>query len=163
MFDKFGEMESAEQINELASNLLKEGDTESIKALAKENGIDEELAEIFISGDIPALCDDLTAAVGKLDIEAADLKPAEIMLDWIEYVKTRCAEDENTAKRVRNKEKTLKGMVAEILKWSFAHQYTIDKEIMKAAGVNASKCTLGIPGMGTVKELITKYYTGGQE
>jgi len=140
MFDKFGEMESAEQINELASNLLKERDAESIKALAKENGIDEELAEIFISGDIPVLCDDLTAAVGKLDIEAADL-----------------------AKRVRSKGKTLKGMVAEILKWSFAHQYTIDKEIMKAAGVNASKCTLGIPGMGTVKELITKYYTGGQE
>ena len=38
MFDKFGEMDSCKDINELAENLFNEGDTESIKAMAKENG-----------------------------------------------------------------------------------------------------------------------------
>ena len=39
MFDKFGEMNSYTEINELAANLLQEGDLDSLKELAKENGI----------------------------------------------------------------------------------------------------------------------------
>ena len=34
MFDKFGEMDSCKEINELAENLFNEGDTESIKAMS---------------------------------------------------------------------------------------------------------------------------------
>ena len=40
MFDKFGEMDTFGEINELAENLFNEGDTASIKTMAKENGID---------------------------------------------------------------------------------------------------------------------------
>ena len=83
MFDKFGEFDSCEEINELAENLFNEGDTESIKVVAVENGISEEYAEMFIAGDIPFLCDPLTAALGKIDVECADLKPKEIMEDLI--------------------------------------------------------------------------------
>ena len=36
MFDKFGEMNSYTEINELAANLLQEGDLDSLKELAKE-------------------------------------------------------------------------------------------------------------------------------
>ena len=46
MFEKFGEFDSYGEINELAENLLNEGDTESLKVMAKENGIQSELAEI---------------------------------------------------------------------------------------------------------------------
>ena len=31
---------------------------------------------------------------------------------------------------------------------------------MKAAGVTAGRCTIGIPGMATAKKIITNYYTG---
>ena len=41
MFDKFGELSSAAEINELAVNLRSEGGFDGIKVLAKENGIDE--------------------------------------------------------------------------------------------------------------------------
>lgn len=51
MFEKFGEIGSAEKLNELAENLLNEGDTDSLKALAEENGIDEEFAEDFANGN----------------------------------------------------------------------------------------------------------------
>ena len=43
MFEKFGEFDSYGEINELAENLLNEGDTESLKVMAKENGIKEIL------------------------------------------------------------------------------------------------------------------------
>lgn len=160
MFEKFGEFGSAEEINVLAGNLLKEGDTDSIRALAEENGLDPGMAEDFIAGGCDALCDDMAAAIGKLEVEAALLKPEEIMADWVEYLKGQCFEHEAIAKAVRMKGKTLKGMIGELLKWGFKHQTDIDKEILKATGVTASKCTLGIPGMGTAKKIIRDYYTG---
>ena len=161
MFDKFGEMESAAQINELAINLKNEGDRDSIKALAKENGISVEVANAFIDGIIPFLCDDMLAAVGKLEIESTEVKAEELIYDWSEYIKQRCMEDEAMSKAVRTKGKTFNGCIAHILKWSFDHQRPIDKEILKAAGVSAGKVTFGIPGMATVKRLITEYYMGG--
>ena len=74
MYDKFGEMNSYKEINELAENLVNEGDTESLREMAKENGIPKDFVELYLEGDIPELCDALTAAVGKLEVEAADLK-----------------------------------------------------------------------------------------
>ena len=87
MFEKFGEMNSYKEINELAENLFNEGDTESLKAMARENGIQNEFVEMYLQGDIPVLCDPLTAAMGKIDVEVAELKPKEIMEDWVEYIK----------------------------------------------------------------------------
>ena len=67
MFDKFGEMDSYKEINELAGNLFNEGDTESLREMAKENGIPEEFVEMYLQGDIPEICDAMTAAIGKLE------------------------------------------------------------------------------------------------
>ncbi len=160
MYERFGEFNSAEEINETAVNLRREGDTESIKILAKENGIDEDVAEVFIEGTLLYLCDNMTAAIGKLDIEEKDLKAKEIMADWADYIKARCFEDENMAKAVRRKDKSLKGCIGALLTWSFKNQILVDKDIMKAAGVTAGRCTLGIPGIGTAKKIITEYYLG---
>ena len=160
MFDKFGEFDSYHQINELAINLRKEGDAASIKELAKENGIDEDIADAFIDGDILYICDAMAAAIGKIDMEAAELKPEEIMKDWVEYLKVRCLEDEETALAVRKKNKSLKGAIAALLTWSFKNQKPVDKDVLKEAGVNASRCTLGIPGMGRAKKIMSEYYLG---
>lgn len=110
MFDKFGELNSCEEINELAENLFNEGDIDSLKVMAKENGIQEDFVEMYLQGDILVLCDALTAALGKIDIEAAELKPKEIMEDWVEYLRGQCVEDNTLARQVRKKRKKLKGM-----------------------------------------------------
>lgn len=163
MFDKFGEMDTFGEINELAENLFNEGDTASIKTMAKENGIDKEYVEMYLSGDIPVLCDAMTAALGKIDVEVADLKPKEIMKDWVEYLRGQCMENELLAFNVRKKGKSLKGCIAALLMWSFKNQQPIDKGIIKAAGVSAGKVTLGIPGMSRAKQIITDYYMGGEK
>lgn len=163
MFDKFGEMDSYQEINELAENLFNEGDTESLKAMARENGIQNEFVEMYLQGDIPVLCDPLTAAMGKIDVEVAELKPKEIMEDWVEYLRGQCMENEILAHQVRKKGKSLKGCIATLLKWSFSNQQQIDKDIIKAAGVSAGKVTLGIPGMTRAKKIITDYYMGGEK
>lgn len=160
MFDRFGEFDSAEELNETAVNLRKEGDTESIKILARENGIDPDVVEVFLSGDLLFLCDSMSAGIGKIEVEEKELKPVEIMEDWVEYLKTRCFESEEMAKAVRRKGKNLKGAIAALLLWSFSNQKPVDKDILKTARVNAGRCTLGIPGMARAKQIMTDYYMG---
>lgn len=160
MFDKFGEFNSFGEINELAENLFNEGDIESLKAMAKENGIQNEFVQMYLQGDIPVLCDPLTAAMGKIDVEVAELKPKEIMEDWVEHLRGQCMENEILAYQVRKKGKSLKGCIAALLKWSFSNQQQIDKDIEKAADVSAGKVTLGIPGMARAKQIIKDYYMG---
>ena len=158
MFERFGEMSSCREINELAENLLNEGDIQSLKVMAQENGIPEDYVEMYQSGDIPYLCDAVTAAMGKLDVECGSLKLAGLMNDWVEYIRGLCMEDEMVAHQVRKKGKSLKQCIAEILKYAFKNQVPVDKEIIKAAGVNAGKVTFGDPDMGTAKKLIRDYY-----
>lgn len=159
MFDRFGEFNSAEEINTLAVNLRKEGDNASIYILAEENGIDREAATMFIAGELLYLCDDMAAAIGKIDIEAEELRPVEIMADWVEYLKVRCMEDVAMAKAVRSRGKNLKAAIAALLIWSFKNQHNVDSDILEAAAVKG-RCTLGIPGMGRAKKILTQYYLG---
>lgn len=158
MFDKFGELDSYKEINELAENLFNEGDQDSLYVLAKENGIPKEMVDAYLQGEIAELCDPLTAALGKIEIEEADLKPQQIMADWVEYLKAQCMAHEVAAMQVRRKGKSLKGCIAELLKWSFDNRKPVDKDIIKAAGVKAGRVTLGIPGMGQAKKIIKTYY-----
>lgn len=83
------------------------------------------------------------------------------MLDWVEYVKGLCMENEMIAHQVRKKGKNLKGCIALLLKYSFKNQVPVDKDVIKAAKINASRVTFGVPGMAKAKELIRDYYLGG--
>lgn len=161
MFEKFGEMDSCKEINELAENLFNEGDTESIRIMAEENGIPEDYVELYINGDIPYLCDAQTAAMGKLDVESEKLKMKGLMLDWVEYIRGACMEDDLIAHQVRKKGKSLKGCMAALLTYSFENRISVDKEIVKAAKISASRVDFGVPSMGEAKQLIKEYYLGG--
>lgn len=160
MFEKFGEMNSYEEINELAENLFNEGDIESLKVMAEENGIDKEVVCMYVDGAIFELCTPLDAALGKIEMECKELQPKEIMADWVEYLKSQCMDNTNLTMKVREKGKSLKGCIGELLKWSFKNQQSVNKEILNAAGVSAGKVTLGIPGMGRAKKIIKDYYLG---
>ena len=158
MFDKFGEFDSFGEMNELAENLFNEGDIDSIRILAKENGIPEDIVELYIDGEIPYMCDALTAAVGKIDVEAGELKIKGLMEDWAEYIKGQCMENQIISYKVRNKGKSLSGCIAALLKYSFANQWDVPEMIKKEAKVTANRVTFGVPGMAKAKEIITDYY-----
>lgn len=160
MFEKFGEFDSSEELNKAAEGLLKEGDIESLKILAAENGIDKDDVEDYEIGLIDSLTTPLTAAYGKLDIETAQLNITEIMEDWMQYIRLQCLNDSKMASEVRKKGKTLKGCIVALIKWSFGHQYEIPADIIKASGISAGRVTLGIPGAGTAHRLIKEYYLG---
>ena len=158
MFDVYGEFDSYKELNEAAAGQKEEGDKDALLDLAAENGIDAEDAVAYFDGEEEELCTPLMAAFGKLQVEAAELKPTEIMLDWLEYIKALCLADDQMKLAVRKKGKSLRGCIAHILAWSFKHQREIDRELLKAAGVSAGKVTMGIPGVGQTKRLIAEYY-----
>lgn len=164
MFDKFGEFDSAEEINATAAGLAAEGDINSLHEMAKENGIEKEDVEDYLrdylDGLQPELVSTYMAAWGKLEVEMKELKVCEIMKDWIEYIRISMEDSVDFQRAVRRKGKSLEECIAALLKWGFKNQYPINKKILEAAGVSASKVTLGIPGMGTAKKIITKYYMG---
>lgn len=161
MYDKFGEMSSYTEINELAENLMNEGDIESLREMAKENGIPEDFVELYLEGEIPSFCDALTAAVGKLEVEAADIKAEGLLTDWVEYIKGLCMENEMIAHQVRKKGKDLRGCIAVLLKYSFDNRKPMDKEIVKRSKIQVSRVEFGYPGMAETKKMIKDYYLGG--
>jgi len=160
MFDKFGEFDSAEEINETAAGLLEEGDLEGLREMAKENGFDEDDVQDYIDGIYPELANAYTAAWNKLEVEMKELKVCEIMEDWVEYIRIKMEEEEEMQRAIRKKGKSLQGCIAALLKWSWEHQNPVNKEVLKEAGIKDPRVTLGIPGMGTAKKVITKYYLG---
>lgn len=172
MFDKFGNMESYKNINELAANLKAEGDKDSLMELAKENGIDKEDARDFLDGSLQELCTPLSAALGKLEVEEKELKPKDIMRDWVNYIKSVCQQeyiaymDKETATTpaclgVRKKDRSLKGCIGALLKWSHDNMRDIDPGIKKAAGFTGN-VKLGIPDSLTARHIIREYYLGGK-
>ena len=109
MYEVFGEFDNADEINGTAAGLLAAGDHKNILVLAKENGLDKEIAQAYIDGDIPMITTPLMAAVGKLEIERKSLKLTvvnDIKDDLINYLMTSCSDDE-FAKAVRKKGKSL--------------------------------------------------------
>lgn len=162
MFEKFGEFDSAEELNRAAAGQKAEGDIEALIALAVENGIDKEDAQDYADGCMDELCNPLVAAMGKIEVESQELKPYEIMEDWVEYIKMRCSESEEIAAAVRRKGKSLKGCIAELMTWSFENAKPVDKDIIgtakKSVKTLPDRISLGIPGIGTAKKLITEYY-----
>ena len=157
MFDKYGEFDSAEEINEAAKAKLEEGDLNAVLEIALENGIDKEDAEDFIDGAVGELATPLMAALGKISMEEQDLKPYEIMEDWLGYIRMQCQDNTDMCRAVRKKGKSLKKCIAELLKWSLKNQYKVPKEILEECKISY-ECTLGIPGMKRAKDIIKDYY-----
>ena len=55
MLEKFGELNSVEELNKAAAGLKEEGDVASIIVLAEENGLDKADAEDYAEGEMEEL------------------------------------------------------------------------------------------------------------
>jgi hypothetical protein len=110
MFDIFGDFNSAEELNQAAVGLHNEKDFNNILLLAKENGIEEEIAQAYIDGYIPIMADVTSAAIGKLTVEQDNIKSKMPVRPIVDYLSSLCME-EPFAILVRSKEKKLKDCI----------------------------------------------------
>ena len=166
MFDIYGEFDSAAEMNEAAANQLKEGDTEAVRQIAKENGLDLEDAEDFIHGEIKELTNITLAAHGKLQLEKQDLDIKGVLDDWCNIVMELCITDEKVAVAVRKKDKSLKVFMSIVLAEAFESKQLVSDKIVDITKVNHNgkeepmkkPLYLGIPCAADVKEMARTYY-----
>lgn len=116
MYEKFGNFDSAEEINACAEGLLASGNEGKLIELARENGIPEVFAEDYKNGASEEFVDWLNAAIGKLDVEAAAHEdkyvPAKPVADYLKSLCTEC----QFALKVRRRTKSMDGCMAYIEK-----------------------------------------------
>lgn len=166
MFDRFGEFDSAEEINRAAAAQYKEGDEEAIYTIAKENGIDKDDAEDFMDGLLPELVNIRTAAIGKLQVEAEDLELKGIVSDWKDLLVEECMECEELSIAVRKKGKSLKCCIAELIRFAFENKVQVSDKIVSVTKITHNgkeekmqgPLYLGIPNRVETKKIIRKYY-----
>ncbi len=68
-FDKFGEFNTYDDFINEARNLFDKGDTQGVRDLAKENGLDPDDAEAYITGEETVLTDPVSYAIARIDVE----------------------------------------------------------------------------------------------
>lgn len=146
LFPLFGEFDSCYEINEAASGLLMEGDTENLKKLAEENGLEEE-AELYISGTTEELCDPISAALGKLRMERKEGN-SYLYSDIADYLMSNC-DDTEFALAVRKKGKRIREAAERIMDEAKKHTLRFD----------GGKCHYCGPMKGY--QLIREYYREG--
>lgn len=161
MFEQFGEFDSWEEINKAAEGQRNEGDFESLKKLAEENGITADDIDKYCDGQTNTLCTPITAALGKIDIESAELKPQQIENDWIEYIQQQIVENDKFALAVRKKGKSLFECEGMLLKYAKDHMFKPHEKVLKAAGFTGN-VKLGMPGWARERKIIKEYYLGGK-
>ena len=162
MFDKFGEFDSAEEINRAAAA---QGDIDAVMKIAAENGIDKEDAEDYLDGVVEELTTPLLAALGKLEAESRDLKLAGVLLDWTSELKSMCTESPEFALAVRRKGKDLAGYIALTAESGYEHRAVVDKRIVEKTTtikriMGSHEFAIGIPDKRTRRGLAEKYYLG---
>lgn len=163
MFDKFGEFDSAEEINRAAAAQRAEGDTETLMQIAYENGIDKEDAQDYADGIVGELTTPLLAALGKLKVEKDDLKLTGVLSDWVDELNTMCTESPEFALAVRRKGKDLTGYIALTAESGYKHRAVVDKRIVAKTTtikqiIGSHEFAIGIPDKRTRRELAEKYY-----
>ena len=165
MFDKFGEFDSAEEINRAAAAQRAEGDTEALMQIAMENGIDKEDAQDYADGIVGELTTPLLAALGKLKVEKDDLKLTGVLSDWVDELNTMCTESPEFALTVRRKGKDLAGYIALTAESGYEHRAVVDKRIVEKTTtikriMGSHEFAIGIPDKRTRRGLAEKYYLG---
>lgn len=168
LFERFGEFDSVEELNMTAEGLKEEGDLESLKVLAVENGLDAADAEDYANGIVTELSSDLMAAAGKIAVESKALGIDGIMSDWKDTVIEECAEDKAFCAAVRKKGKYLKEYMAKLIQYSFENKVPVSAEILEITKVKHNgklenfngPLYLGIPNRMEVRKIARKYYLG---
>lgn len=153
MYDKFGEFDSVEELNEAARGFLAEGDLKSLREFAEENGLDKEDVEDYIAGEMPELATSISAAMGKFAIEEKEIEkkskqkkyPLMVILEMAQSIMS----DREVLKGIMRKGKRI-------------------EEIYKRMESVARKHKQGSVGVacGTdreLQEIIRAYYTKGEK
>lgn len=162
MEHRFGIFDTVEELNRAAAAQKAEGDEEALFALAAENGICREDAEDYLDGAAEELATPLMAAIGKLDLEAAELGLESQLKDWKGCLADMCTESPGMCRGVFQEDRSLEGFLAAGLKAASQNRVRVPDGIAKKAGIPHGTC-IGMVGRDELRRIAEGYYLKGVE
>jgi hypothetical protein len=168
MFDKFGEFDTADELNAKAKELKDAGKKAELTELALENGLDKEDAEDYLELHMESFVTVQQAAVGKLRAEAKALELSGVLGDWCAELVNMCYTDWDFAYAVRKKGKDLAGYIALLADTGYKNRCVVKQEIVnktvEVKGIIGNhEFSIGIPDKRTRLDLARQYYLGEGE
>lgn len=162
---------TVKELNIVAAVMKIDRNLTGLIELAEKYGLEKEDVEDYMdSNDAEdTLCNETMAAIGKLKLEAEDLKLESQMKDWKDFVvqmlmeyPTQHMEEDGAAlaNAVFNPDKKLLDVLAAGLKMASKNRVTIDRRITKAAGLPESAGQIGMCGRDELKKIVLDYYMG---
>lgn len=162
---------TVKELNIVAAVMKIDRNLTGLIELAEKYGLEKEDAEDYMNSndEEDTLCNETMAAIGKLKLEAEDLKLESQMKDWKDFVvqilmeyPTQHMEEDGAAlaNAVFNPDKHLLDVLAAGLKLASKNRVTIDKRITKAAGLPDSAGQIGMCGRDELKKIVLDYYMG---
>lgn len=159
---KYGVFKTVEELNRAAEEKKAEGNLEDLIGIALENGLDAEDAEDYFDDCADRLCNPYMAAIGKLKMEAEELKLESQLKDWKDYIIQIATdfEGDELDHAIFSPEKHLEDVLAAGLKKASQNRITVDKRIIKAAGLPESAAYIGMCGRDELRQIVMEYYLG---
>lgn len=159
---KFGVFNTVEELNRAAAAQKAEGDLEAMIGLAQENGLDKEEAEDYMNDCADCLCTPYMAAIGKLNMEAEELKLESQLKDWKDFIIQIASEYEGDVlnNAIFSPDKHLVDVLAAGLKKASKNRVKVDEKIAKAAGLPGGNIYIGMCGRDELRQIVTEYYLG---
>ena len=142
MEHKFGVFDTVEELNRAAAAQMAEGDNEALFALAAENGIGQEDVEDYLKGYADELATPLMAALGKLEMEAAELQLQSQLSDWKDQIASMCGES-----GIRH---------ASLNRVRLPHRITELAQVPEGTAI-------GMTGRDELRRIVERYYIQGVE
>ena len=164
---------TVKELNIVAAVMKIDRNLTGLIELAEKYGLEKEDAEDYMdSNDAEdTLCNETMAAIGKLKLEAEDLKLESQLKDWKDFVvqmlmeyPTQHMEEDSAAlaNAVFDPDKNLLDVLAAGLKLSSENRIEVDKRIIQAARLPESAACIGMCGRDDLKKIILDYYLGKQ-
>ncbi len=160
MEHRFGIFDTVDELNRAAAAQKAEGDEEALFALAAENGICREDVEGYLDDAAEELATPLMAAIGKLDMEGAELGLESQLKDWKEFVAAMCAGDLDMCNGVFRQDRCLEDVLAAGLRHASQNRVRVPDSIVRKAGVPQISY-IGMTGRDELRRIAREYYVQG--
>lgn len=149
-------MTSTQEFNDKAKELKEAGDTQGLKELAKQYGIEKEDLEDYLDG-AETLATPLMLALAAIEKIKRMRNTKGVIADWLGVLASMAAESEELADAITFGGKSITDLLGKILKQAFETKIKVHDDIAKAAGIR-TPLYMGIPGTGDIKKIIGDYY-----
>ena len=163
MWERFGRFNSADEINRAAAAQKAEGDEEALVALAIENGFDREDAEDYMDGLTDRFCTTLSAALGRLRVEAEHLDLKNELAELYEELVSVLMDNGHKEEIMWGiMARSLDGYLAKVIDKGYEKAVTPHREILdKVTAIPQqykSQMKTGMPSKADRRAIMIEYY-----